>query len=167
MKVPAEVNRATLAALIGYSPNQITRWLSETDIPHRREGTEVLFPWPTVRAWLNKYLEEKGKRAAKPESRDDARERKEYAEAEMAELELATMRGDLMTVAEGQKALADAFARVRAKLASFAPRAAGAAAGCATVQEATAALVPLVDEVFAELRGTDDIPEEDDAPDPA
>lgn len=161
MKIAPEINRVTLAVLIGYSPKQITRWLSDTDIPHERRGTEVLFPWPGTRVWLHKYLEDKGKRAGRPESRDDARERKEYAEAEMAELKLAEARGELDTVAHLEKALADAFTRIRAKLSSFAPRAAGAVIGAVTVQDATARLTPLVDEVFAELRQTDDIPLEE------
>ena len=81
MKIAPEINRVTLAVLIGYSPKQITRWLSDTDIPHERRGTEVLFPWPGTRVWLHKYLEEKGKRAGRPESRDDARNR-QRAQAE-------------------------------------------------------------------------------------
>lgn len=166
MKIKAEVSKKDFAALTGYSAKQIERWIQGTDMPHRREGNTLYFPWPAARAWLNHYLEEKGKRAAKPESVDDARRRKEYAEAEMAELKLAEARGELDTVENLEKAMADAFARVRAKLSSFAPRAAGAVAGAASVQEATALLTPLVDEIFAELRQTEDIPEQEEPHDP-
>lgn len=158
MRIGSTVSKTELALLTGYSSKQITRFLETTDIPHAREGNTLAFPWPGVRHWLHQYLEEKGKRAAKPESRDDARERKEYAEAEMAELKLAEARGELMTVEDGRKAIADAFTRVRAKLASFAPRAGAASFGATSEMDATTRLQPLVDEVFAELRTTEDIP---------
>jgi len=159
LTIPPEIKKAQFESLTGYSSKQITRWVQETDIPHRRDGNELYFPWPGVRAWLFGYLEAKGKRSAAPESFDDARKRKEIAEAEMAEIELATARNELVRTADAEAWFADACARVRARMDSLGPRAAAAAFGAETVQEAQARIQPVVDEVYAELRKTDDVPD--------
>ena len=160
IEIPSEVTNAQLQALTGYSSKQITRWLTESDIPHRREANEIFFPWPAARAWLHRYLEEKGKRAAQPIDKDNAFQRKSIAEAELIEIELAKARGELLPVASHEKLLADAFARVRARLSNLAPRAAGVVLGATTIQEAQAKIQPVIDEIFEELRDTTDIPEQ-------
>jgi hypothetical protein len=162
LEIPAKVTKEQLAALTGYSSKQVTRWLQETDIPHRRDANELVFPWPGVRTWLHRYLEEKGKRTAQPIDKDNANQRRTIAEAELIEIELAKARSELMTVAAGEKLLADAFARVRARLSNLAPRAAGVVLGCATIQEAQAKIQPVVDEIFEELRDTSDVVEDEE-----
>lgn len=167
LDVPAEVTKAELGALTGYSPKQLTRFVQTTDIPHRRDGNELYFPWPGVRAWLFRYLEEKGKRAAAPVDSKDALTRTDVARAELMEIELAKARGELMKVDDFERILSDAFGRARARLANLAPRVAAATFGAESVQAAQALAQPVIDEVFEELRRTDDVPttEEDDGDD--
>lgn len=157
--IPAELSKAEFETLTGYSAKQVTRFVQETDIPHRRAENELFFPWPAARAWVHRYLEDKGKRRASPTDAKDARKRQEIAQAELAELDVAKARNELMTVAQHEKLLGEAFARVRARLANLPPRAAGVVLGATTIQDAQARIQPVVDEIFAELRKTDDVPD--------
>lgn len=169
LELPTELTKAQLEVVTGYSSKQLTRWIQSSDIPHRREGNEVFFPWPAVRGWLHTYLEEKGRRAATgPVTKDaatQARAREDVARAELLEIDLAKARGELMKLTDFESRMADAFARVRARLANLAPRAAAAAFGADSVLDAQARIQPVIDEVFDELRQTDDVPTSDEESD--
>lgn len=163
--IPSKVTKAQLEALTGYSAKQITRFVQTTDIPNERVGNELYFPWPQTRSWLNRYLEDKGKRAADPAVKDNPRQREDYARAELLEIDLAKARNAVMPVDHFVRLVTGSFGRVRAKLANLAPRAAAAGFGAETLQDAQARIQPVVDEIFDELRQTDDIPPTLDEPD--
>jgi hypothetical protein len=159
-----ELTKRAFAETYGVSEAQLER-LFQQGLPHAKRSTrKVAIPMPEGRIWYHNYLVEKGKRAAAPKDIDEAKHRKMAAEAELAEIELEKAREELMTVAEFEKAIGDAFSRVRARLTNLAPRLAGVVLGAGTVQEAQARAEPLVREAMEELRAADDVPAVDEEP---
>ena len=90
------------------------------------------------------------------------RTRREKAQAQLREIELAERNGRLMTLDDFERAVGDAFGRVRAKLLNLPARAAQAAVGAQTIGEALLRIEPVVREVMDELRRADDVPELDE-----
>lgn len=77
-----------------------------------------------------------------------ARQRREAARAGLAELKLARLEGRVIHVDDHTKVLTHAYTLVRAGLLSFPGRAAVAAFGAASREEAEARIQPLVDEIL-------------------
>jgi hypothetical protein len=130
--------------------------------PHRKSGRHVLFPMPEARVWYHKHLEAKGAKSAAPTDRSNSVDRRLAVEAEMAEIDLAKKRNELMKVDDFDRILSDAFGRVRARLINLAPRIAGIVLGATSIQDAQARIEPLVREAMEELRRADDVPTSDD-----
>jgi len=146
---------------LALSRKQIQRDM-EAGMPFDRQGTRLMFPWPDIRIWRDERIRELSARAAQPTGEDDWKKRKLAAEAELAELEVAQMRGALIPVEEFHRHLETAFSRVRARLLSLPPKLGAAAVGHSTPREAQAALEPIIYEVMEELHRSDDIPPYDD-----
>jgi hypothetical protein len=113
---------------------------------------------PQGREWYKDHLIARGKKEAQPTSLEDARRRKETAQAELEELKLAREKAVTMRVEDHIDMVGDAFARVRAKLLNFAARGAGAAFGASTIQECQVKLEALVTEMMEELAAGKDVP---------
>ena len=146
----------------GVSEAQLER-LFHKGMPHEKTSArKIAIPMPAGRVWYHEYLVGKGRKQAAPKDIDEAKQRKMAAEAELAELELAKARDELMTASEFFRVLGDAFARARAKLLNLPPRLAGASFGAATLQECQAKIAPLVDEVIEELRRAEDVPADEE-----
>lgn len=162
------LSKRQFAETFGVSEAQLER-LFQAGMPHEKTSSrKIAIPMPAGRVWYHTYLVEKGKRQAAPKSLDDAKLRKLGAEAELAELELAKARDELMTADQYESAITDAFSRVDAKLQSLAARLAGPVLGATTIQEAQARIAPLVEEARDELRKATDVPavpEDEDEPD--
>lgn len=156
----AKLSKAAFCATHGVSESQLER-LFQQGMPHEKRGRRIDIPVPQGRVWYHAYLVEKGRRQAAPKNIDDAKMRKMDAEAELAELELAKARDELMTVAQYDRAVLDAYSRVDVRLQSLSPRLAGAVLGAATIQEAQARIDPLIEEARTELRQADDVPSPD------
>lgn len=158
--------KSAFAVMFGISEAQLERHF-QAGMPHEKAGRRVLIPMPAGRLWYHTFLVEKGKKAAAPRTIDEARLRKETAQAEMAELDLAERQRETMKVSDHEQLLADAFSRVSAKLTNLAARSAVASFGAATVEECEARIDPIVAEVREELRKAEDVPlsEPDDAED--
>jgi len=103
---------------------------------------------------------ERGKEEAKRSAAvvDTGRTRHESARAELAELELAERRAQLVTVDGAEMWFASACHRVRARLIGLPSRLAPAILGARSVPEALARIEPLIHEVIEELRKGDDVP---------
>lgn len=156
---PGEITKRNFCDTFGISEAQLER-LFQQGFPHRKASSrKIMIPMPAGRVFYHEYLVKKGERKAKPSTIDDARLMKESATAELEQLKLARERGLTMKVEDHERLLADAFARVRAKLVNLAPRAAGAAFGAETLQACQAAIEPVVDELMDELCKADDVPE--------
>jgi len=155
-----EMTKKQFAATFGVSEAQLERYFQQ-GMPHEKKSTrKVVIPMPAGRVWYHEHLVKKGERKAAPKTINDARLRKETAQAGMEELKLAREQGVTMRVEEHEKLLGEAFSRVRAKLLNLAPRAAGAAFGATTIQECQAKIEPLVIEIMEELCAADDVPDD-------
>src|SRR5689334_18883219 len=94
-----ELSKRAFAETFGVSEAQLER-LFHLGMPHAKTGRKITIPTPEGRVWYHRYLVEKGRKEAAPVDLREARRRKESADAEMAELELAKARGELATVDE-------------------------------------------------------------------
>lgn len=155
-----ELSKSEFAATFGRSEKQIERYCQE-GMPHKKRGTRVFIVMPEGRVWFLKHLVETDRARAKPTSRTDSLDRRLAAEAETAEIELAQLRRELMTVADYDRVVGDAMARCAARLKNLPPRIAGVVLGATTIQEAQARVEPLVREAMDELRAAEDVPTSD------
>jgi phage terminase Nu1 subunit (DNA packaging protein) len=139
------------------------RWCAK-GLPVVGQGEKARYPWPEVFRWLTEQIERRARDAAKPANFEDARARTELAKAEMAELDLAERRGELMTVADGEKVMIAAFSRVRAQVLAMPGKYAPRIVGIPTVARANEILRAVADELMQDLRGSvDGLEEELDA----
>ena len=145
------ISQTELAGILGMSTRQV-RNLEAAGMPKEPKG----YPVPAaVRWYVTQKVSEAESRA--PADLDEARLRLETAKAQLKEFEVAQRRGELMTVAEFDRHLGDAFARVSAQLATLPTRAAPLVAGL-RADEALAVLDKVVREIREELRRADDVP---------
>jgi hypothetical protein len=160
------MTKRAFAEMFGVSEAQLER-LFQKGMPHeKRSSRRVEIPMPEGRVWYHTYLEKKGEKRAAPSTIDEARLRKETAQAGLEEFKLAREQGITMLVEEHEKLYGEAMMRVRAKLLNLAPRAAGAAFGAASLPDCQAKIEPVVAEIMEELYKADDVPvmDDDDAP---
>jgi phage terminase Nu1 subunit (DNA packaging protein) len=156
-----QVTQSEAARRLGMTPQSLGMWARKPGAPVILDGGRPKCLWPAFPRWYADQREENGKGRGAPKSLDEARLRKETAEAELKELELAERRGELMTVDEAARALADAFGRAASKLKNL-PRAIALRVTGGTIPEREAQAQPLVDEVSAELATGEDVPGEDE-----
>lgn len=153
------ISKRAFCDTFGVSEAQLERFFQK-GMPHEKTSSrKIAIPMPAGRVWYHDYLVKKGEKKAAPATINEARLRKETAQASMEELKLAREQGVTMRVEEHEKLLGEAFSRVRAKLLNLAPRAAGSAFGATSLQECQAKIEPIVTEIMEELCAGDDVPE--------
>lgn len=154
------LSKPDFCGMFGLSESQLTRLFAQ-GMPHEKAANrKVYVPMPTGRIWYHAYLEEKGRKAGAPKDFDEGRARKMMAEAELAELDLAKARAELMTLTDYTQAIEDTYTRVRAKLVNFPARAAPIVFGASSIQDAERRLRPICDETIDELRAAEDLDDE-------
>lgn len=137
------------------------RWCAK-GLPSKGDGTTARFPWPEIHRWLLQQVEQRGRESAKPKDIDEARERKAAADAELAELELAEKRHQLMTVEAGEAALGAAYARVATRLKAAPNKYAPRTVNLKSIPESLTIWQRAVHEVMDELYQGRDVPVPDD-----
>jgi PIN domain nuclease of toxin-antitoxin system len=145
---------------LALSRKQIEREI-DAGMPHERDGIKYQFYWPDIRIWRDEHIRDMAARekpagGASPAS--TSRNRVLAAQAELAEIEVATARGALIPTAAAEAWFQTACTRVRARLLSLPPKLAAAAVGHKTPREAQSALQPILYEVMEELHRGDDVP---------
>ena len=149
---------AQLLVRLALSRKQVQREVEE-GMPHERGPKNALrFPWPDCRIWRDEKIRERATIEARPTNAKDSRDRKEAAEAELAELKVQRERGALIPIDVHERLMEDAFARVRARLLGLPPRLGAMGVGHKTPREAQAALEPVISEVMGELHRAEDVP---------
>lgn len=121
----------------------------------RQRGKLVEYEQPSCAA--NLFRREREKATKEPADLEQARARKVAAEAQIAELELAKLRGQLLTVGDYGAALERSFDLIRARLVALPGRLAPLVTGVTTLPAAVAAIEPVVSELLQEL-SSDDTP---------
>jgi hypothetical protein len=95
-------------------------WAVKPDAPARHSGTSVWLKWPSFARWREQQLVAKARREASVTvTLDEARTRKALAEAELAEIALATARSEIVAMAEYETALGRILDRLMARLRSL------------------------------------------------
>jgi len=150
------ITNAECAIRLALSTKQIAREV-EAGMPHERDGNKLKFPWPDVRIWRDEHIREMAKAEMRPADKDDARKRREAAEADLAELKLSRERGEVLPVQDFEKLLENAFTRVRARLLAIPPKLGAYGVGHKNARDAQAALEPFVYEAMAELSEAGDV----------
>ena len=114
---PSTITKAEATKRLGLTLRQLERYVEE-GIPCLGSGRARRFPWPTVRHWRDERIRRKERERLAPkrepiEGLADAERRTAIADAELKELKLAQLRGELAPVEDFRREIADALARVR------------------------------------------------------
>lgn len=149
------VNQSDLSRLLGLTTRQIRNL--ERDGILRAEidahGKKV-YPWPESNHRYIQYKveEAKGKRTSVEESIQEAELRAAIADAEMKEIRLAQLRGEVIHIDDVEKLVREPLETAAALLKSFKHRWSSVLVGCETPQEVIARLDPAIEEVIEALR---------------
>ena len=147
------ITREEAAGHLGISAQAVSNLGRRPGCPKDVRDGRTLFRWPDFNLWYWTTV-----KLPTPDLLA-ARTRRETAEAEKAELELATMRKELLTVEDFRRVRYDTDQRVAARLRMLPTRAAPLLVGCQSEAEALERLAPVVRQVMAELHRGDDIPD--------
>ena len=157
------ISIAECAKRLGLTVRQVQR-LRVDGLP--MQGDRVV--WPAARIWRDERLIERGRQQAVPTDAKEAKNRKTAAEAELAELDVAQRRGELVPLAEAEREWANVLGGLRARILAmpgkYAPRLG------LPIAQAQRHLEDISRELLAELADTaDDIPgdDADDSTDPS
>lgn len=129
-KVPAgptprdgEVLQSEMARRLEMTAQSLGVWCRRKDAPVRTEGRFVYVRAAEFVRWRERELIAQALRAAMPTvSFDQARTRKALAEAERAELEVAQIRADVVSIEDYVAALDRVLVRITARLRAMPPR---------------------------------------------
>jgi len=156
-----ELSRKDAAAVMGLTAQAISLLAKEPGCPKISRNSRDFFVFPDFNRWYWGRKIEEAKAGALPTSYLLAQARREMAKALQEELRLAQMKRELMTVDEFETLYADAMGRIRSRLLALPHRLAPVLVGCTTEGAAHARILPLVDELIAELQGGEDVPDEE------
>ncbi len=149
------LTRKELAAELGVGARQIAN-LREEQMPCVKVGREYYYPYAAI-TWYHarKYEALEGQR---PPALEEARARRELAQAQLAEIELAKARGELVTHDIFESELGLILDGLRARLLNLPGRMAPRLLGARTVPEMELRLEEAVHEAMIDLtREADDL----------
>lgn len=156
------LTRKEAKAALGAMPERsFARWVAK-GLPRKGNNKSERYPWPEIHRWTLEHARQEGRESVRPADYEDAKARKAIAEAELAEYELLQKRGELMTLANGEKILSEAFQRIRGALLALPRRIASDLVAIQTMAEANARVTRAISEVLEELATGADVPEPDE-----
>lgn len=148
-----------VATLIGVSRETVRLRVKDGTLPGlNAEGRYDLAA--AVQAFIRYQIAQALAQSGPGASDADQRERYDRLRADMVELDLAERRGETTTVDQLERRLGEACERAAARLKALPNRLAPMVVGVGTVQDALAAVEPIVAEVWAELYAADEVPDE-------
>jgi phage terminase Nu1 subunit (DNA packaging protein) len=155
-----------VADLLGVTPRQVGNWVKEKGLPYKDDPRGRRFNWKSTLEWYIVYRAKKdGSRGSQvsaqdPESGGDDAEtldqalcRKTIAEANLKELELATKRGQVVAIADAQRAIEVVSKNVQQKLLSVPAKLTGRLMGVADRNRIHAILEVEMKQQCTELAG--------------
>lgn len=147
------MSQTELAKLFGVTVQTVRRWVID-GLPRNGEGRGAKYPRLECLQWREEQVRQQERGKLPPaDSLDEAKRRKVLAEAQMAELDLGRVRGDLMTVEQYDSVVSQAYQRVAQRLKTIAPRLAPDVIGIQTLKEAKNVLDAEVRALMKELHG--------------
>jgi len=154
------VTNSEAARRLGMTPVSIGQWAAKPGCPTNGVGAKRRLVWPDFPKWrdqeLARQIRAEAKESARPADLEEAKARKMAAEAELAELELAKARGDLITVDDAVKGAEKLFERLRARLIAVPGKEAHRFVGIKRLPQANKALRDVVDSALVELSKVDE-----------
>jgi phage terminase Nu1 subunit (DNA packaging protein) len=156
-----EISATDAASRLGLTAQAIGQWTAKSGAPARREGARVFVQWPAFARWREEQLIAKAREEERSGDYERERTRKMAAEASIAELELAKLQGELVTVTDYGEALGRVLDRLTARLRALPLRLSHIGTDAETAAEAE------IERVITELNAFDedvlDEPAHDDA----
>lgn len=146
-----KLNQKDLCDLLGKSRQTVAELCRLPGVPREKKGNSWVYLWPDFNDWWRETKVDQAAERAAPADFEEAKARKMEADADMAELELRQLRGELITLADYQKALTGSLDRVRARLLGLDSRLAPLVVGVDSVLKAKAVIRPIVNEILTEL----------------
>jgi phage terminase Nu1 subunit (DNA packaging protein) len=147
------VSKGDLATTLGVAINTVTGWVRR-GCPYVEKGGKSK-PWIFNTADVVKWREEMAAQAAVGDTSkldiEEARRRKEAAQAAMIELDLAKRRGEVVEIEEVADAVGDDYANLRAKLLSLPTKLAPQVAGLEDLAKCKAIIEKGVHDALEEL----------------
>ena len=126
------VDIETVANVLGVSDRQVRTWVSDFGCPSTKDGRTRTFHWPAVLEWYVGFESAKQNGVAgdfsesdDPEEAEDIRAanlRKTVAEADLKQIALAKLRGEMVGIAEARVVVTRVFANMRSQLLNMAPK---------------------------------------------
>jgi len=140
------------------TPQALGRWASRPGAPVELVKGKPWCVWPDFPKWRDAETAAQIRKESSPGDFEEARTRKMAAEAELAEMELARERGELVAVVDVGARLARVLERVRARFVAFPGKLAPRLVGLDTAMEARGVLEQAVGEVLSELSAGESAP---------
>ena len=134
------------------------RWLrslTKQGMP-RESGRAGRYPWPGVREWYTKHLEQKVIERVQPSSLTDERAAYTRTRRELAEIELRKRQGEVVEIADVSRIWGEFLDKLRAILLNLPATLAPRVVGVKTVRQAMAQLDEGVREILSLLQAVGD-----------
>ena len=144
-----EVTMRDAAKRLGMTDAGLGQWAARPDAPVVLKKGRRYALWPAFPVWYRQQLQ---RDREKPANFEDAKGRKMQAEAELAELELATRRSQLVAVELYREEIRGVVRTIRAQLLAVPGRYAPRTAGLATLPESQRAWDAAVRDILNDLR---------------
>lgn len=155
-RIPA----AQVAALFARDERTVKRWVA-AGAPHRKVNGRLMFLLSELIPWRESQLRTDDKPDLAAEQA-----RKMRADADLSELKVSQMRGDLVPAVDVEARMERLCAYVRARVLGVRGRWAPKVLGVGSMAEATAALDGLAGDILAALReGADELDEDEPSTD--
>lgn len=157
------VTRQEVADLFGVSHTTVDAWIKR-GMPVIQRGSRGK-SWQINTAEVSAWLEQRAKESVSGDDQADERElkrRKLAAETAKVELELARVRGEVVPLAQLERALANVFAEVKTNLRSVPSRVVTAIIGEESETRIKAVILKEIDQALDTLGDFDLEPEGDD-----
>lgn len=164
-----EFSQQELARAIGRTTRQV-RNLTDQEVfrrvPSEAKPNTLVYPWPeSMQLWVD-YCVAQSRPDPADNEMEDAELRKAVADAELAELKVAKLRGEVVDRETFRQVLGSVLERVRLRLDAMPGEYASEVLGLSTIAEAVPVIRSIADRVRAELRDvgvmTDDEDDGDD-----
>jgi phage terminase Nu1 subunit (DNA packaging protein) len=160
-----------VADLLQLSSRQVAN-LVERGLPKHGHGSRAYYLWSEVLPFYIAFKEKIAKGSVRPDSGEEpslteAQARKYDLEAQRAAIKLARERGEVVSIADVEKALSQCFGNVRSRLLSIPGKLAPRIAGCRSKPQIKALIENEIHEALSELavRAGDVVVVGEDVPD--
>lgn len=170
-----EVTQQELGRRIARTTRQVRNLTEEgvfTRIPSAKNPNQLVYPWPaSLHRWIAHQVAQEAQRN-KATTTDEALRRKLAADAEIAEMKAAKLRGDLVDVETFRSVLSAVLERVRLRVDAIPGEYGSQVLGLSQLSESVPILRTLAESIAAELREAgappaDEDEEADEPPPPA